>query len=122
MRDYNREAGPMAEDFAYPPSGGRLKLIALGFVIPLCLLITGLNIWVEQEMEWRGRGGSITVYGNAARAFGCAWASAALFAHIRWFWGLRGYWAIFETGTKIALLLFIASFLAGVAFSMAYYG
>lgn len=93
-------------DLSYPPdSGGRGKLVVLGFLVPTVIAGFAVRAWVLQEAIWFGRGNSdMELHGEAARAMAVCYLGAAVFCHARWFWGLRGSWRAFEWGTVLALL------------------
>ncbi|MBK1883125.1 hypothetical protein JIN85_11905 [Luteolibacter pohnpeiensis] len=44
-----RQTANDTEGLAYPPNGGRGKLIALGIVFPLGVLIYAAHIWITKE-------------------------------------------------------------------------
>lgn len=100
------------EDLAYPPNGGRGKLIALGIILPIGVLIYAAHIWITKEAYWPGGRGSsgMTVTGNTARATSVGYAFLSFFSHFRWFWGLIPHYLTFRIGTTISLIGFLAAF------------
>jgi hypothetical protein len=40
------QTAPVAEDLAYPPDGGRGKLIVLGIVLQIGVLVYASHIWI----------------------------------------------------------------------------
>ena len=100
-----------SEDFAYPPNGGRVKLILLGCLIPGIIAWFAINAWLMKEAYWPGgrRGPGMTVRGEAAQAMAVMYLSVAGFFHFRWFWGLIQFDRVFQIGTVCSLLLFLAA-------------
>lgn len=112
-----RHTAAEAENFAYPPGGGRGKLIALGIILPVGILIHAGNIWITREAYWPGQHGSgMTVTGDAARAMGAGYAFLGLFCHFRWCWGLIPHYLTFRIGTTISLLGILGAFGASLHF------
>jgi hypothetical protein len=104
-----------AEDLAYPPSGGRVKLVILGILLPLVVAYFGVHAWITEEAIWLGRGSwDMVVHGRAAKSLGVAYTSIGLFCHFRWFWGLLSFYRVFEIGTVISLLCFLGALCLGV--------
>ena len=98
------------ENLAYPPSGGRVKVIVLGLLLPLGVFAYALEIWVSGEAYWPGRRGSgTTVTGDTARAMSVGYAFLSLFSHFRWFWGLIPHYLAFRIGTTISLIGFLTA-------------
>ena len=103
------------EDFAYPPSGGRLKLIILGVVIPGVIAFFAIRAWAHQEAYWPGsRGSGMTVRGEAAQALAVAYLSIGAFLHFRWFWGLLSAHRTFQIGTVCSLFAFLAGLICAL--------
>jgi hypothetical protein len=98
-----------AEDFAYPPTGGKFKLVLLGIIIPGFIAYYGVNAWLSEEAYWPGRRGGVTVHGESARAMAVLYMSVATFVHSRWFWGLIQVDRIFQVGMVSSLLIFLGS-------------
>ena len=99
------------ESLSYPPSGGRVKLILLGLVLPLVIGYFGIRAWITEEAVWFGnRNSNITVHGRAAQALAVTYVSAALFCHFRWYWGLVPVYRVFEIGTAVSLIGVIGGF------------
>lgn len=98
-----------AEDFAYPPTGGKFKLVLLGIIIPGFIAYYGVNAWLDEEAYWPGRRGGVTVHGESARAMAVLYMSVASFVHSRWFWGLIQADRIFQVGMVSSLLIFLGS-------------
>ncbi|MEY3895164.1 MAG: hypothetical protein RLZZ214_683 [Verrucomicrobiota bacterium] len=112
-----RHTANEAEDFSYPPSGGRVKLVVLGILLPLVVAYFGVDAWITEEAVWFGRGNAdMEVHGRTAKSLGVAYTSVGLFCHFRWFWGLLPVYRVFEVGTVISLL----GFLGGLAFGVYY--
>lgn len=65
----NRNTVDDIEDLSYPPSGGRVKMILLGLLLPLMIGGYASKPRMGQEAVWLGRGGAdMIVKGEAARA------------------------------------------------------
>ncbi|WP_193211923.1 hypothetical protein [Luteolibacter marinus] len=110
---YHRTATE-AEDLSYPPSGGRVKQVILGGILPAVILYFAARAWISEEAVWFGRGRSdLLLQGPAARAMAVTYASAGLFCHFRWFWGLVPVYRVFEIGTILSIL----GFLGGLGFA-----
>lgn len=107
-------------DLAYPPSGGRLKLVLLGVVLPGILMFLGVSAYLEQKAIWFGQGGNMTVSGNTAQAIGALLMSIALFCHSRWFWGILSIMPIFLTGTIISAIAVIISGVYATYFALSH--
>ncbi|MFT3991517.1 MAG: hypothetical protein QM680_08900 [Luteolibacter sp.] len=95
------------DGIVYPPSGGRVKQVLLGVVVPLVIGYFAYQSWVKQEAVWfgAGAGGSLKLHGKAAQSMALCYAAPALFAHFRWFWGLVPVYRIFEIGVILAILV-----------------
>lgn len=101
----NEHTGNEVADISYPPTGGWLKMIILGIILPFIIVYFGHKIWVTEEAVWFGqRDSRMTVHGKTAIALAVTYFSAAFFCHCRWFWGLIPIYWIFEFGTVISLL------------------
>ena len=98
------------EDFAYPPTGGRLKLVLLGIALPGIIARFGLLAWVLEEAWWPSRRGSgEIIHGESAQAMAIVYLSVAAFIHFRWFWGLLPADRTFRVGTVCSLLTFLGA-------------
>lgn len=97
------------EDFAYPPTGGKFKLIVVGIIIPVFIAYYGVNTWLAEEAYWPGRGGGVTLRGESARAMAVLYMSVASFVHFRWFWGLIQAERVFKVGMVSSMLIFLGA-------------
>src|SRR6478735_4258051 len=98
------------ENLAYPPNGGKMKLILLGIIVPATIAVIAIRAWILQEASLPTKtSGWYCVHGQDARAAAAAYLSAAVFAHSRWFWGLLGAERVFLTGTIVSLLTFVGA-------------
>lgn len=97
------------EGFAYPPTGGRIKLIVVGIILPGIVAYYGVNAWLSEQAYWHGRGGGVTVRGESARAMAVLYMSVAGFIHFRWFWGLIQAERVFRIGMFSSLLIFLGA-------------
>ncbi|MFT4177225.1 MAG: hypothetical protein QM627_11290 [Luteolibacter sp.] len=95
------------DGIVYPPSGGRVKQIVLGVILPLAIGYFAYQAWVTREALWLGFGtnGTLKLDGKAAQAMALCYLAPALFAHFRWFWGLVPVYKIFEIGVVLAILV-----------------
>ena len=105
-----------SEDFAYPPSGGRNKLVLLGILLPGFIAWHAAHAWIARVAYWPSRrGAGIVIHGEAARAMAVLYLSVALFIHFRWFWGLLQKDRAFLSGTVGSCLLFLGALLWALA-------
>ncbi len=92
------------EHFAYLPSGGNGKLIALGVLLPITIIAYATRCWIVEEALWLGRRGQdITVTGDTARATAATVFFVGLFCHFRWFWGILPRYRVYEVGTILSM-------------------
>lgn len=99
------------EDFSHPPSGGRVKLVLLGILLPAAIVWYGVDAWISGQTVWFGEGNTdLEVKGPTAKSLGVAYASVGLFCHFRWCWGLLPIYRVFEIGTVLSLLGFLGGF------------
>ena len=98
------------ESLAWPPNGGKVKLVVLGLLVPAIIAGFAARSWIQQE-AWlpTKTSGWYGVHGQDALATAAAYLSAAVFMHSRWCWGLLGFDRIFQAGTILALLAFVGS-------------
>ena len=113
-----RHTATEAEDLSYPPSGGWVKMVLFGIILPAIVVYFGFQAWITEEAVWFSSRNSsdLDVRGKTAKALGVVYASVGLFCHFRWFWGLIPVYRAFEIGTTISLL----GVLGGIGFG-AYY-
>lgn len=98
------------ENLAYPPAGGRIKLLLLGILLPAVILRIACRAWLTQEAWWPGRQGSgVTVHGESAQAIAIVYLCVAAFVHFRWCWGLLQWDRTFQAGTVCSLLIFLGA-------------
>ena len=108
-----------AEDLSYPPSGGWIKMVGFGFILPAVIIHFGYQAWITEEAIWFSDRNStdLKVKGRTSQAMAVVYASVGLFCHFRWFWGLIPVYRAFEIGTTISLL----GVLGGIGFAMYYF-
>ena len=117
--DMNRNTVDEIEDLSYPPTGGRLKIIVLGILLPMLLAWFASKAWIDQVTTWPGnRGHGIIVKGDTARAIAVCKLASALFCHFRWFWGIVSSYRVFTVGMVVSLVLFLGGL--GAAFWFAF--
>jgi len=97
------------ENFAYPPTGGTIKLIMVGIIFPGIIACYGVNAWLSEEAYWPGRRGGVMVFGESARAMAVLYMSVGSFIHFRWFWGLIQAERVFKLGMVFSLLVFLGA-------------
>ena len=106
----NGDSLDTVEDLAYPPSGGRGKMIVLGILLPLAVGYYAGKSWINQEAVWLGRSGpDMIVKGEAAKALAVCYFAAAAFCHFRWFWGLVPVYRVFTVGIVLSMIVGLGS-------------
>jgi|688.fasta_scaffold45208_6 hypothetical protein len=114
----NRHTATDVEDLAYPPSGGRVKLVLLGIILPLAIIHFGIQAWTSEKATWFGnQGSSVVVHGATARSLAITQISVGLFCHFRWFWGLIPVYRAFEIGIIISILGFLGGLFSALYFA-----
>lgn len=107
--------GGEANDLAFSPNGGKAKWILLGIVVPIGIVWYAVRCWIHQEALWIGdRHSAMIVTGRTAKPVALCWFFAGLFMHSRWFWGLLPWHRVYDIGTVLSVLGFLAA--GGVAF------
>jgi hypothetical protein len=85
----HRTAFDDAEDLAYAPSGGRIKMALLGIGLAVIPLGYGAHCLLTGHARFFGRSGThLDLEGSAAVALAIAYISIGAFIHAHWFWGL----------------------------------
>ena len=102
-----RSASEDMENLAYSPSGGRVKMIMWGVVLPMLVLWHAAGCWIDQEAWWFGGRWSsdVKLRGDAAKGMAVCWAGVAGFLHFRYFWGLWPVCWLFRAGVALSILL-----------------
>jgi hypothetical protein len=101
----------VAEDLAYAPSGGRLKMWLLGVGLALIPLGYGMRCLFTGHARLFGRGADLNLDGSAALALAIAYIAVGVFMHAHWFWGLHPRLEPSSYLLKgLALLVFLGSF------------
>lgn len=98
-----------AEDLAYSPSGGMLKMWLAGVGLALIPIGYGIRCLVTGQATLWGRNGSqLDVTGSTATALAIAYIGVGVFMHAHWFWGLQPKFEIVSYILKIvSVLVFI---------------
>jgi len=110
-----RTAFDDAEDLAYPPSGGRIKMWLLGVGLALVPIGYGIYCWRIGHAFLFGEDSNLDVTGTTAIAFAVAYISVGIFIHAHWFWGLHPRFELVSYILKfLAVLLFLGSFGYGI--------
>ena len=104
-----------AENLAYAPSGGPLKMWLLGIGLALIPLGYGGHCLVTGHALFFGRDSTLELDGPAATALAIAYLSLGTFLHAHWFWGLQPRFATFSYLLKFASVL---AFLGSLGFVM----
>jgi hypothetical protein len=112
----HRSAFDDAEDLAYPPSGGRVKMWLLGVGLAALPIGYGMHCLVVRHALLLGdRETDLDLYGSAAVALGIAYLAVGIFIHAHWFWGL------YPKGESLSYLLKLLAallFLASLGYTM----
>ena len=104
-RDLHERNGEDILNLSYPPSGGRLKMVFLGLLLPAWIAFHAWKAWTSREAIWFGDGTEMDVTGDTARAMAVCYLATALLAHFRWFWGLWPSFRVFEIRTILSIIL-----------------
>lgn len=101
-----------AEDLAYPPSGGRIKMWLLGVGFAIIPLRYGVHCLVTGHARFFGRQGThLDLDGPAATALAISYIAIGVFIHAHWFWGLLSKFELLSYLLKLAsVLVFLGSF------------
>ena len=103
-----------AEDLAYSPSGGRLKMWLLGVGFALIPLGYGVHCLFTGHARFFGRNAThLDLNGSAAIALAIAYIAIGVFIHAHWFWGLLPR---FEAVSYLLKLASVLVFLGGLGF------
>jgi len=106
-----RVAGSLSES----PSGGRLKMWLLGFLLALVPILYGMHcLWSGHTKLVGGRGASLDLTGSAAVAMAIAYIAMGGYMHAHWFWGLHHK---LEPLSPILKLLAVLAFLGGLGYT-----
>ena len=108
----HRTAFDDAEDLAYGPSGGRVKMWLAGVGLALIPLLYGVGCLRSGHARFFGsHGANLDLDGSAAIALAIAYIALGAFVHFHWFWGLHPRLWRFSTALKfVAVLVFLGSF------------
>ena len=85
----HRTAFDDAEDLAYPPSGGRIKMWLLGAGLALVPIGYGVHCLRTGHAVLFGQNSDLDVTGSGAIALSIAYIAIGIFIHAHWFWELR---------------------------------
>ena len=111
-----RTAFDDAEDLAYAPSGGRVKMLLLGIVLALVPLGYGVRCLLTGHARFFGeRGSHLDLYGSAAIALAIAYIAVGVFIHAHWFWGLHPK---LEPLSYLLKILAVLTFLGGFGYAI----
>ena len=107
----HRTAFDDAEDLAYPPSGGRIKMWLLGAGLALVPIGYGVHCLRTGHAVLFGQNSDLDVTGSGAIALSIAYIAIGIFIHAHWFWGLQPKFEVVSYVLKfLAVLLFLGSF------------
>ena len=112
----NRHFVTQVDTLSDCPNGGKVKLSILGILLPCYIIYHAVIAWVNELATWYGRNSDMEVIGNTARSLAVAYASVAIFCHVRWFWGVLGRYRVWELGTILSLLGFLGGLVMAVVF------
>lgn len=106
--------------FSSTPSGGLEKLIPLGIILPIGILWYSIHAWTSEKALWLFTEERLTIHGAGARAAAVTYFFTAMFAHMRWFWGIVPNLTAFIWGTKLSLIGMIGGIGATLYFVFRY--
>jgi hypothetical protein len=107
----HRTAFDDAEDLAYPPTGGRVKMWFLGIGMALVPVGYGIYCLRAGHALMFGQSLDLDVTGPTAVAVAIAYIAVGIFIHAHWFWGLQPKYEPVSYVLKfLAALLFLGSF------------
>ncbi|HEY1663166.1 MAG TPA: hypothetical protein VGI03_12170 [Verrucomicrobiae bacterium] len=111
----NRTAYDDAEDLAYPPSGGRVKMLLLGIGLALLPVGYGIHCLLIHQTVLPGQDGDLDVHGSGAVALAISYIAVGVFIHAHWFWGLLPKLEFVSYPLKfVSVVVFLGSFGYGV--------
>ncbi len=111
----HRTALDDAEDLAYPPSGGLVKILLLGIGLALLPIGYGIYCLCTRQTSLLGQNDDLDVYGSAAVALAISYIAVGVFIHAHWFWGLLPKLESVSYILKfLSVLVFLASFGYGI--------
>ena len=116
----HQDTAAIADALSFPPSGGKVKVILLGIILPTAIGYFGATGLLSKEALWIGSESNINVTGRTAVAISIAYSGVGLLCHIRWVWGLLGFHHIFEIGTVISTLAIISGIAAAFWFEFGF--
>ena len=100
-----------AEDLAYPPSGGRIKMWLLGIGLALVPVGYGIYCLHSGHALLFGRNANLDATGSSAVALAIAYIAVGIFIHAHWFWGLLPKFEAVSCVLKfLAVIVFLGSF------------
>lgn len=99
------------EDFAFSPSGGRIKAWLLGIGLALLPIGYGISCIVAGHSTFFGnRGARFEFYGTGATVLAMGYIALGVFFHAHWFWGLHPKLERYSQALKIlAAVVFLGS-------------
>jgi hypothetical protein len=108
----HRTAFNNAEDLAYSPTGGRIKMWLLGVGLALIPVWYGVHCLFTGHARLFGHSGSpLELNGSAAKALAISYIAIGGFIHAHWFWGLQPRFEQLSYLLKVvAVLVFLCSF------------
>jgi hypothetical protein len=100
-----------AEDLAYSPTGGRIKMWLLGVGLAIIPIVYGVHCLHAGHVMLFGRRSDLDVAGSGAVALAIAYIAVGVFIHAHWFWGLQPKFDVLSYLLKIlSVLIFLGSF------------
>lgn len=108
----HRTAFDDAEDLAYPPTGGRVKMWLLGVGFALIPVWYGVYCLLTGHARLFGDNASpLELNGSAATALAVSYIAVGGFIHAHWFWGLQPRFERLSYMLKVVtVLVFLGSF------------
>jgi hypothetical protein len=107
---YHRTGFDDAEDLAYEPEGGRVKMWLVGVAAASVPIAYGIYCFNTEQAVLVGQNSSMELNGPAAKALAIAIMAVGGFMHFHWFWGLNRKLLPFSPlGKLFSAIIFIIS-------------
>jgi hypothetical protein len=107
---FHHTAFDAAEDLAYEPEGGRVKMWLMGVVAASVPIAYGIYCFHTGQATLVGQNSSMELNGPSAKALAIAIIAISGFMHFHWFWGLnRKLLPLSPLGKLFSAIIFIIS-------------
>jgi len=105
-----------ANDLAYAPSGGRVKVWLVGVGFALIPIVYGAKCLSAGQARFFGRNGShLDLEGSGATALSLAYIGVGIFIHAHWFWGLHSR---LEPWSYLLKIVAVSGFMGGFGYAI----